>query len=259
MKKRKMRPNMSVLFGNRAEEETKHLLPDHFIKDILIPLGSLLIAAIPLLAAKEVPLPTWAIFIVISYLVIVASIVLLNPLITLISFLRGNVNRTRIAKIYSPQLSDCTREFGRLIDTQKTDTINYLLRDAISGKWGGIRNDQFPYDSEHIATLQSWFLSLEGQFNVYRHRDFPYLASGLSHLISQHHRYCLKVHQLLESLITQGTITEQQLRPLKQEWNLRRETYMQFIRKWENLTKDINESIGESICITWYEPLKTLE
>ncbi len=257
----KMRGQMQVkMFQHPLEQNaSKSLLPDHFIKDILIPLGSLLIGAIPLLAVKEVPLPTWAIFIVISYLVIVTTIVSLNPLIKLISFLREKADKRRFAKTYYPRLQDCYRDFDRLIDDQKTDTIHYLLQEIISGRRGAIRSEQFPYDLEHVATLRSWFSSVEEQVDTYKPKNFTYLASALSHLISQHHRYCLKALQLLESLIAQGTIAEQQLRLLKQDWNLRRETYMQFIRKWENLTKNINESMNERVCVDWYEPLKTLE
>jgi hypothetical protein len=232
----------------------------HFLKDILIPVGSLLIAAISFLALNG-KLPTWAIVAIAAYLIIIAIYVSMNPLIQLFILFLEKQRKKKAAKKFFPSLQDIAKEFAPLIDinSNRSDTMLYLLNE-ING-WNESQNNMaIQSESEHINTIQNWFASIKKRLDLYRLKDFSYLATDLSDLIFQYHRFCIRAQRQLETLVTAKKLSEQQLRHLKQEWNLRREKHNQIIiQNWDNLAKKINETFAERICVEVYEPLKTLE
>ncbi len=234
----------------------EHDSSSHIVKDFLIPIGSLLIAAIGLFAGKD-KLPDWALYIVIFYLIAVILAILWKPTTRLYLMLRLKQINRYLAKTFYPLLHDSAKEFAQLIIHGRSDTIIYLLQDI--NKWDEFKTQPIQLDAEHIATIRSWYAYIERHFDFYKLKDLFYLASELSNLIFQYHRLCTHAHKQLDSLVATGKLEGQRLQYLKQEWNLRRERHNIFINKWENIAKNINTATGEMSCHDYYELLKTLE
>jgi hypothetical protein len=245
---------MTVYFGTRDKKEPEK--EDHVVTRLLIPLGSLLIAAIAVLTSNY-QLPIGAVIAVILYLVIVMFVTLWRPASRLFSMFREKWLHRSISKIYYPYLQNSAVEFGRLTEDNRSHTMITFLQDISS--WPELQNNPIPFDREHIQTIREWLSSIQENISSSRLTRFKREAHDLSIIIFHYHNMCVRIQVRLESLITQGKITEEQnhLRQLKREWDLRREGHMQFVRDWENLTKNINGKLGR-VCVDYYEPLKTL-
>ncbi len=228
----------------------------YVVKDFLIPFGSILISAIALLTGYH-KLSKWAITGIYLYIIFIVVMWLYDPLHRLWTSFHKKRKDRNFAKKFHPGLYDISREFGQLIEDNRGDTIFYLLQNINS--WEELRGQLIQPDAEHISTIRSWHASIEKNFNFYRKKNFPSLAWELSSLIFQHNRFCVQAERRLEGIIRDGKLNEIHLRYLKQEWTLCPERYGQFISKWENLAKNINEKFQERVCIDYYEPIKTLE
>ncbi len=238
------------------EKNTHNQSSNHFLKDIVIPVGAVLIAGITLLSAKH-KIPIWASICVVLYFVVVMVVVVAKPSIQLISLFKNKLKKKHLAKIFYPQLADTASKFGPLIEHQRSNTICYLIEDI--NRWDEVRNQQIQYDAEHMGTINGWFVSIKNYLNFYRFKDFPILAKGFSSLINQYNRFCIKLQRQLEAIVSSGKLSEQRLRDLKREWNVHREKHNKIIQNWEDRAKDINKVADDRICIDYYEPLKTLE
>jgi len=241
---------LSVGMRDKKEEENQ------FLTKFLIPFGAVLIAAIVFLTANY-QLPRWAVIVVIAYLIIVMFATIWKPVTRLFSSLREKWLHRSISKNYYPYLQNSAVEFGRLTEDNRSSTMISFLQDISS--WPEIQNNPIPFDRGHIQTIREWLSSIQENISSNRLTRFKREAHDLSIIIFHYHNLCVRVQERIESLITQGKITDEQnhLRQLKREWDLRREAHMQFIREWESLTKNINSTLGR-VCVDYYEPLKTL-
>ncbi len=242
---------MASYTGHRDEDVKADLYPSHFLTKFLLPLGTVLVAAVTFLTLKGTLSDKWAIGLIIAYFVTIVLTVINKPLIRVSKAYRDSVRRKKIAKHYYPWLMSTAKQFARLID-DRSDNLLYYLQDLV-------RNNYTQIDMEHIATIQLWFHAVEARLNTHENIDFKFTASELSRVISQYHRFCINVQRQVEQIIIQGKITEEHaLRNVKQEWNLRRENHNQFINDLKDLVNNINESVGEKICVEYYESLKPL-
>ena len=236
--------------GSSQDSPSKLLL-----RDILIPLGSILIAAISLLTVNF-KLPAWAIIGVVSYLIVVIVALLFNPFHGLCSFLWKMKRERYLAKKFHSEVYDISREFNGLIE-DRSDTISNLLKDINS--WEELRGQLIQPDSEHISTIKSWHASIEKDLNLLGLRYFPSLVWDLGVVISQYNRFCIQMQKRLEEILRERELHEMHLRYLKHEWTLRRERHIRVISKWESLTKNINDKFRGRLCIDYYEPLKPID
>jgi len=225
------------------------------LKDILIPIGSILIAAISFLTANF-ELPTWAIIGVIGYLVVVIMALLFNPFHGLCSSLWKMKRERYLTKKFHSEVYEISREFGGLIE-DRSDTISNLLKEINS--WEELRGQLTQPDSEHISTIKSWHASIEKHLNLLCLKYFPSLVWDLGVLISQYNRFCIQTQKRLEEILRERELHEMHLQYLKHEWTLRRERHVRVMSKWESLTKNINDKLRGRFCIDYYEPLKPID
>jgi hypothetical protein len=228
----------------------------------LISFGLLLFAVFSYMTSKY-NIPKWIIVIIIIYFLLVIVMilsVLVDPFTKLLSKIREKSKKKHIAKIFYPQLHNEAKDFGSFVDSEKIDTIPYLLQNNI---FNIIRSQSifelFQFDRGHIATIQIWLDSTQKYLKLRRLKDFSKIAHDLSWLIHNYHYFCINMQYQLEKVLKNEKIQEEEKRKLKQEWNTLRERHSQFINNFQNLMKNINESLGEKICVDYFEPLKTLE
>jgi hypothetical protein len=239
-----------------TDTSTKQPVLKPWTSEYLIPSGSVLIAALALLA-QYAQLPKWVIIIAVSYLVIATGVLLYIPVVRLFSSVVGKWRLRRLAKIYFPQLLESVKKLHQLVAAQNANTLLYVLEQTV--QWDELRDKSLLPDPEHVATIRNWLSSIELCVERYKRDDFSCLCWELSSLIDQYNRFCCQRLKRLGELIAAGQLPEHRLRYLKQQWNVAREEHAAFIREWGTLAKRINERRGGQLCIESYESLGTLE
>jgi len=243
-------------FRTEGRQESSQISPSKpFLKEILIPFGSILIAAISVLTANF-KLPPWAIIAVVCYLIVVIVALLFNPLQGICLLLWTSRRKKYLGRKLRPQVYDISKEFGGLIE-DGSDTIFSLVKEINS--WEEFRGQQTHPDGEHISTIRSWHASVEKHLNLLSLKYFPSIVWELSVVISQYNRFCVQIQKRLEEILRERELPEAHLRYLKHEWTLRRERHVRVMSKWEGLTKNINDKFRGRLCIDYYEPLKPMD
>lgn len=243
---------MSVFDLYRKEEEKSNLFSDHFLTKFLLPLGAVLITAVTFLSVKGLLSDKWTIALIIIYFASLLLTLIRKPLAGFWNIMVGKYNNRRIAKTFFPLLKKSAREFTRMLDGRGENFLR--LQDELSRS-----NIVAGIDMEHISTMRLWFQSNEERLQTATLKDFESVAWTLSHIISQYHRFCIDLQKRIEEVLMQGKVQDANARRIKQEWNLRREVYNQFINEFRNVMKSINETAGCNIGVDYYELLKTLE
>lgn len=247
---------MGKMLGHDSSLNTKNSLPKSFLTGYLLPLGSVLIAAVAFLT-QSVQLPKWAIILAVLYLTLVAGFSLYHPALRLSSSAVRRRRLRQLAKTIFPSLAENAKQLGQLVARGQSHTLLYVLHEA--GQWEEIRSHAPLLDPEHVETIRSWLNSIERRVARCRRNEILQLCSEFSELVHQYNRFCHQRLAILQTAIAAGRLPEQRLRQLKQQWNLGREGHVAFVRGWENLSRAINETVGNRRCIEYYEPVGTLE
>lgn len=244
--------SLSAILSGNGDEEDQSKPSNHFVlTQILIPLGSLLIGAVGLWASSD-KLPNEALWVIITYLVIVICYSLALPFKKIASFIRAGLTARRLARVFYPDLKRTARDLHSLLDGQHTNTILYILREMNS--WEEFRENQIPIDSVHWN--QTWLESVQQRLEENRSSAFRSIAKDLGLIISQHHYFCVRSQERLASTLNKVSLQEHHSRYLKEQWQIAREQHMRQAKNWEDLAKKINEAAVEHVCLDYYEPIK---
>lgn len=219
---------------------------------VLIPLGSVLVAALGLLVQA---VPWWVTAVVITYVLVVALVGLVPVSTRFYHALRDVVIDRRIVRQYLPLMHRFVTTLSPNLEDSRTNTIFQVWRGATSLDQGQglVRPDQL-----HQTTLQEWLSSIDVRLKEDSKRNFAQLCSELGEVVSQYNRLCEQAHREIETLVINGKLEEHKLRSLKQEWNNARDKHNQTIKVWEDIAKNINRDTMESVCIDYYSMLKTI-
>lgn len=227
--------------------------PSKLVSSFLIPFGSVLIAAVALLASTT-PIPQWAVAVVVTYLAVAMVISLAYPARKLrIAFQRKRIIQKAARKFYAA-LVETTGQMSEQVNFHRVNTVANLSQEVSS--LVGEQAHQVPVEALRLA--RSWMETIHRRVDPKSHADFVALARELSAFVSEYHYLCRRVHESIISLISKGLIPEQRLPQVRQQWNLARERQMSLVTSWEQLTKKINGALGERLCNDYYEPLKML-
>lgn len=256
--KRALSPPQILLSDSHVREDRPYKLLEH-----ILTFGSVLTAVITLLTT-QVNLPAWAITVIVIYLISVIAFIFVTPIKRLIACFNEKWRGKTLAKIFYPQLIESAKEFFPLIDERVLNNIYSFLQ--VVNSWSeavpydATRTRVIQFDAAHILTIREWLGSIKEGLDIYTYKQFPILVWDFSILVSRYHSFCLEIQNKLEVLVAQGTLNKQRLSELKQQWNLVRENEARFLKKWEALSKKINDAANERICVDSYFPdLKTLE
>lgn len=242
---------MSVSDLYHKEEEKSNLFSDHFLTKFLLPLGTVLIAAVTFLSVKGLLSDKWTIALIIVYFASLILTLIRKPLARSWNAIIAKYYNRRIAKPFFPIVNKTARELARLLD-DRGDNFLHLLDDLT-------RSNIIKLDMEHIDTLRLWFRSNEDRLRAAKLKDFESIAWEISSIISQYHRFYVNSQRRIEETLAQGIVPDSNAKRIKQDWNLRREVYNQHINEFRNVMKSINETAGHDICVDYFEQLKTLE
>lgn len=240
------------------EEISQKMTFSHFLT-----FGSLLIAVIALWTTR-VQLPSLVIFGMFVYLVGAVVWASWGSLKQVTAWLRRKSNEKGIARIFYPQLCDIANEFGILIKSDGSRNGNVMAIVQMVNGWGEMipidpsKSKVLCIDAEQIYLLRDWSASIERALGSCRVDEFSRLADDLGRLIYRYHYFYSQTHTQFEMLVSRGSLSEQKLRELRQEWGLCRESFTRFVEKWKSLTRKINKASGGHIYGENVEPLKML-
>ncbi len=219
---------------------------------VLMPLGSLLVAGLGLLVQN---VPWWVTAIVISYILIVALVVLIPAVIRVFQALRRVLTNRAIARQYCPRVIRFTTTLIPALDESRSDYIFDVWRHAAS------LNPQHVHpDYLHIRTLRSWLASIEARLKRNDVKAFEGLCKELAELVLQFGRVCEHAQQEIEAhVMRKKDLEDYKVRGIRQEWGNARDKHNQLLKAWEDLAKNINHDAGSQICFEHYGFLKTIE
>ncbi len=247
---------LAEMFGSGNSDDSDEGTATRWIKDYLLPLGSVLIAALTFLTQK-VALPKIAIAAAVVYLVIVAGAPFYRPTVRLVSRIWARRKLVRLVRFIGPRLRDSITRLNFLLSHGHSGTVLYVLGETVQDQ--ALRSQGFFLDQEHLETLRQWLSSLETRGRTLRADVFLGLCRETSLLVQRYNRFCTQNLRVLEDALGKAQLEGSRLKQLKQQWNTNREGHLQAIDQWVTLAKEVNRVTGGQVCLDYFEPLGTLE
>lgn len=239
--------DLSGQIGPPPESERKSLTTT-----VLIPLGSVLVAGLGLLVQA---VPWWVTTIVVTYVLVIALVGLVPASIRVYRTFRGVIVHRTIAQRYLPLMRRFITTLSPNLEDSRVETVFQVWRSATSLDQGRglVRPDQ-----THQTTLQWWLSSIDERLENIGRKDFGQIADELAKAVFQYSRLCEQARREIETMLVSGVRDEPYLRHIKHEWNNARDKHNQIIKAWEDIAKNINHEVGETICLDHYDFLKTI-
>lgn len=250
------RQAMEGLYGPDKNTSPEQPRLRSWLTGYLLPLGSVLIAALALLS-QHAQLPRWAIMVAAGYLVVVAGVSLFRPAQCFLSFVRSRLRLRRLAKTHSPRLSENVKVLGQFLERGNSNSLLYAIWEA--AQWEELKGQSPIIDTEHVETFRTWFSSIRGHAKRCRADEFERLCGQVGLLIHEYNRFCCQRLRALQTQVAAGRLPEQRSRQLKQQWNSQRDGHTAFLREWASFAKRVNQAAGRQVCPDYYEPVATLE
>ncbi len=220
---------------------------------ILISFGLFLVGIIGLLASID-KLPTWAIWIIVIYLVIILIKISVNPVKNYVIKIINRNSNNRFAKRMQSEILAFTIELNELIDSQRITTIPYFIT-HLSSK---LPNDVHTLNCLHrngqqFTILQSWASSLVDNFK-FNNKGFLRNAAQLSNIISWVSWACVWAREVLNNTEVQEYLPKDVIL----DWNNAAKKISDFISRAERMMKSINRQYKTSICTISFQDVKSL-
>lgn len=223
-----------------------------FLTTVLIPLGSVLLAGLSLLAKS---VPWWVTTIVVLYIAVITIALVIPAVIRIYGLVNYKITQRAIMRRYVPVIRQFLVTLLPSLEDSRSETISYVWRTA-SSLDNGRRIVQMNY--LYRETLQNWFASIEERLNSVTKRNFELVSSELATAISHYNRFCELAHRELEALLAAENSDKAAVSRLKQEWNNARDKHNHILKSWEDIAKNINRDAGKNICVDHFNFLKTL-
>ena len=231
---------------------------DRLVKDILIPFGSALIAAIVILATTR-SLPLWATVAVVAYLTFVVVLVLAKPLSNISSkFFTWNLRR-RFAKKMTDELLQLVRELSELLESRRESSMPSLIN-SFSSRLSDKARQLLRLDrnSRELDLIQTWTLALLDRCSRRRTAQFLADAYDFTLIVLKYSWACTYLRQ--DVLLTKNVEedTSKELPDFKPDWDTARQKVSEFLSRVERFAKSINEKYGTRICADSFQEVKPL-
>ena len=248
--------SLAEIFGLRENGGSDHGPATRWMKDYLLPLGSVLIAALTFLTQK-VALPRIAIAAAVVYLVIVAGAPFYRPTVWL--FLRISTKRklSHLANSIGPRLDDFIVRLNVLLAHGHSGTVMYVFGEIAQDQ--ALRSQGFSLDQEHVETIRQWLSSLETRGSTLRADTVLDRCRETGLFVQRYNRFCMQNLRVLEEALEKAQLQAARLKYLRQQWNTNRGSHLQAIDQWVTLAKEVNRVMGRQVCLDYYESIGTLE
>ncbi len=239
------------MFAKPKVEESNR--PSIF-KEYIVPLGTLLIAILPLFAQSA--LPWWESLAIVVYIAIVAVFLVAPVANRSLNSWKAKATQARLEKRFFPEVVEALRGFKSMMDTRRGDTLWGVWQD--SGRTTETQKHIRPNHS-HFQAISTWHDYLSRTVESAKPKDFQLVVAETASWIQQYVSFCRDAYSQFESLLRDKQLDESLLRQTKQNWNHVRDEHNKAISNWFSLCEKINESFSQNICSTYYETLRPLE
>ena len=247
---------LAELFGIRDDREPDGGPATRWIKDYLLPLGSVLIAALTFLT-QRVDLPSIAIAAAVTYLVIVAAVPLYRPMVRLCSRISARRRLSRLVRSSGSRLGDSIGRLNALLAHGQSGTVMYVFGEMAQDQ--ALRSQGFSFDQEHLETIRQWLSSLEVRSRRLRADTVLDLCREMGLFVQRYNRFCIQNLRVLEEALGKAQLQATRLKYLRQQWNTNRGSHLQVIDQWATLAKEVNRLMDRQVCLDYYEAIGTLE
>jgi len=243
-----------------AEAEPQQQPKESMIKTVVIPLGSLFVAALGLFG-KDMPVwAPWAIAVYIGIVIVWLAVIPFGWFIY--RWIRTFAHDRSISNRFFPQFRNFVTVLLPHLEESRHGTVFSSWKSIGQSPEG--RNFNSPQhviypEVDHLRTLRLWLNSIAGRLAIDNHARFREIANELGEFVSQYSRFCEEAHRQLDMLCVHGNLEATKLRGIKQEWNQVRDKHNLTIKTWEDAAKTLNAALGERICFDHFQSLKTIE
>lgn len=238
------------LLGSRPPKSER----DSFVSRILIPLGSVVIAAVVLLSTKN-KLPSWASIIVVAYLAFVIVWIVARPTNNAIQKVVNVTTRRRFVKGMRPELHEILEQLDEMLEQQRMNTIPFVVAD-LSSKLSRVVKEPILIGAyqEQFYILQSWASSLTRSMSNYRATDFRRDSSELSQLVFRFTCACTSARNIIDN----AGYVDKVPHDVRADWNAAVNRMSNFINRVEHFTKAVNAKYSTRICADSFQEVKPL-
>ena len=254
---------MSILPRVKGQERALVTARESVVRTVLVPVGSLVVAALGLLA-KDVPL--WVIVLAVAFI----GVVLLAVLGDFLQWAGRKVRVVReersLARRYFPEIRRFLIDLTNILSESRADSPFFVVKEASTlesqyrkkladGRFEPqrIRSNAA---SAHLTTL--WLcgnaLTLVAESECLTTLR---AVSGLTgQLLIQYQRYCEDGYEGIGMVLKMPEVPETMGSHLKAQWEETIQRHNHRMREWEMLAKRINLDVGEHICADHIPVLK---
>jgi hypothetical protein len=227
------------------------------VKDYLLPLGTVMIAALALLK-QDLGWPRAGVIGVALYLAFAVAVTLYRPVRRMLVRSTRSIRLRRVRRDALPRIASIVARIKHSLDTGYSDTLLHAVREA--GLCQEVRS-QAPllYDADQIETLRCWVGSLGDRLPTTGRQGFVSLCAELGHFMNRYNTFFCQRQRELQNIISSGTLPALQVRSVKQFWNVQRESHARLVLDWLTLGRTVNEISRQQLCLEYYEQVGTLE
>jgi len=227
------------------------------VKDYLLPLGSVMIAALALLK-QDLGWPRAGVVGVAFYLAFVVAVTLYRPVCRGLAQSIESIRLHRARRDALPRIASIVARIKHSLAHGYSDTLLHAVEQA--GLCPEVRS-QTPllYDADQIETLRCWVGCLGDRLPTTGRQGFVSLCAELSHFMNRYNTFFCQRQRALQNIISSGTVPALQVRSVKQLWNVQRESHARLILDWTTLGQTVNEISRQKLCLEYYEQVGTLE
>ena len=233
------------------------------VRTVLVPLGSLVVAALGLFA-KDVPL--WVIVLAVAFI----GVVLLAALGDFLRWARRTLRVVReersLARRYFPEIKRFLIDLETILQESRADSPYFVLKEASSLEIqyrkklaDGIFEPQrirAYAASAHLTTLWLCGSALTLLTESGRLTTLRAVSRLAGQLLIQYHRFCEDGYEAIDMVLKMPAVPETMRSHLKAQWQETIQRHNHRMREWEMLAKRINLDVGEHICADHIPVLK---
>lgn len=253
------------LSPGRGPESPAQIPGESIVKSILVPVGSLVIAGLSLMA-KDVP--QWVSVLAVTYIGIVLAVILFDSLRYVTRWVASMRRARALSRGFRAEILRYLAVLSDHLRQDRADTPFSVLKQAgrYESEFVSRQQDFDPCgrcidenaSARHLSTLSLMSKALGVLSKDIHHRRFEDLCALSGNLLLEYERFCEQSRDQIVSALRRPIAHENFIRSLRDEWEQARERTNHRMRDWERLAEQINHVAGRRVCFEHMSVLKSL-